>query len=259
MLKWRLPLLIFSGILLVWGILPYWYARIRGVGVITPMVIGFVGLIAGIFPRLLLRLIDAVRQSGRVTHIVVMVLGVLVAVLILLFLVVSVLMICGALDKVPSGEPVTVVVLGAQINGESPSRMLGDRLKAAIKVLEENPEAVCVVSGGQGPDEIVSEAVAMKKYLVAAGVEPARVFLEDRSINTMENMKFTAEVIAQNNLPEQVVIATQEFHQFRSAAYGRAAGLSPVGAAVCGTPWYLFLCYWVREFAGICRMWLLHY
>ncbi len=258
MLKWRLPVLILSGILVGWGILPYIIGRIRGVGVIAPVVIGFLGLVAGIFPQIPLRLIDAVRQSGRATHIAVIALGAVVALLILLFLVVSVLMICGAVDPAPN-QAVTVIVPGAQIHGDRPSLMLSHRLKAAAKFLEKHPDAMCVVSGGQGEDEPATEASVMANYLIAAGIEKSRVFLEDRSTNTMENMRFTAEVIARNGLPEQVVIATQEFHQFRCAAYARAAQLEPVGTATCGTPWYLFLCYWVREFAGICRMWLLHY
>ncbi len=258
MLKWRLPVLLLSGILLGWGILPYTIARIRGVGVIAPVAIGAVGLIAGIFPQIPLRLIEAVGRSGRFVHILIAVLGVIVAALILLFIVVSVLMICGAVDKPPEGA-VTVIVPGAQIHGERPSLMLSHRLKAAMDFLEQHPDAVCVVSGGQGADEIVSEAVAMADYLIEHGVDENRVFLEDRSTNTMENMGYTADVIAQNGLPSQVVIATQEFHQFRCAAYAKAANLTPVGAATCGTPWYLFLCYWVREFAGICRMWLLHF
>ncbi len=258
MLKWRLPVLLLSGVLLVWGILPYIIARIRGVGVIAPVAIGLVGLIAGIFPKIPLRLIDAVRQSGRGTHIAVAVLGILIAALVLLFLAVSVLMICGAVNEAPDGA-VTVVVPGAQIHDDRPSLMLSHRLKSAAKFLEEHPEAVCVVSGGQGKDEPSSEASVMANYLIAAGVEENRVFLEDRSTNTMENMRYTAAVIAENDLPDRVVIATQEFHQFRCAAYAKAADLTPVGTATCGTPWYLFLCYWVREFAGICRMWLLHY
>ena len=69
----------------------------------------------------------------------------------------------------------------------------------------------------------------------------------------------TKEVIQQNGLPEEVVIATQEFHQFRCGQYAKRAGLTPVGTTTCGTPWYLLLCYWVREFAAINRMWMLGY
>lgn len=258
MLKWRLSVALLSGILFIWGMLPLPIARIRGVGVITPVVIGLIGLCAAIFPQIPLRLIDAVRGSGRGVHALAIAFLAVILVLVLLFIVVSVLMICGASDRAPD-QPVTVIVPGAQIHGERPSRMLADRLKAAAAFLERNSQAVCVVSGGQGVDEMTSEAAVMAQYLTKLGVEETRIYLEDQSTNTMENMRFSAAVIRDNGLPEQVVIATQEFHQYRCAAYARKATLVPAGSATCGTPWYLFLCYWVREFAGICRMWLLHY
>lgn len=257
-MKWRLPVAILSGILIVWGILPFLVARIRGVGVITPVSIGVVGLAAAVFSKQTEALVCAVRTAGPAVRVPVMVLGSIVIALLLLFIAVSVVMIASAVKTAPDA-PVTVVVPGAMIRDDRPSLMLSHRLDAAIGYLEAHADAVCVVSGGQGEDETYSEAYVMQQYLLAHGVAPERIYLEDQSTNTMENMTFTREVITQNHLPEAVVIATQEFHQYRSAAYAKKAGLQPVGTATCGTPWYLFLCYWVREFAGIHRMWLLHY
>ena len=56
-----------------------------------------------------------------------------------------------------------------------------------------------------------------------------------------------------------MVIATQEFHQYRAQAFARRAGLTDAGPCTCHTPPYLLLCYWVREFAAISRMLLLGY
>lgn len=258
MMKWRLPIALISGVLLVWGILPLVFARIKGVGVICPVLLGVLGLVAALFPRIPLSLITAVQQAGKGVQIAVWALLAVILLLILLFLVVSVIMVAGGW-RTTDAERVTVVVPGAMIREDRPSLMLSHRLEAAAEYLNAHPNAVCVVSGGQGIDEQYTEAYVMKTYLVSLGIDEARVFTEDRSTSTFENMQMTKDVIKQNGLPEEVVIATQEFHQFRCAQYAKKAGLTPVGTATCGTPWYLFLCYWVREFAGINRMWMLGY
>ena len=87
------------------------------------------------------------------------------------------------------------------------------------------------------------------------GIDPARLYREDQSTSTAENMAFSAAVIAENRLPRQVVIATDGFHQYRCAAYAKQNGLA-AWAASCPSPWYLGPGYWCREMAGILAMWL---
>ena len=153
----------------------------------------------------------------------------------------------------------TVIVLGAGLSGNQPSLMLAQRLNAAAHYLEKNEESVCIVSGGQGPDEVCPEAQVMYNYLVAKGIDPSRIYQESRSTSTDENIHFSHEIIQQNGLSDEIVIATQEFHQFRAQSMARRAGLSKVGACTCRSPWYLLECYWVREFAAVCHFWLLGY
>jgi uncharacterized SAM-binding protein YcdF (DUF218 family) len=257
-MKWRLPLLIFSIGLTVWGILPLLIARIKGVGVICPVILGVMGMVAAFFPRIPLSLIDAVKGAGKGVQIGAWALIAVIGLLVLLFLMVSVIMVCNGW-RTAHTDQVTVVVPGALIRGDKPSLMLSHRLQVAAEYLNEHPDACCVVSGGQGIDEEFSEAQVMKSYLVSLGIDGNRIYMEDKSTSTWENMQFTAEIIEKNGLSTDIVIATQEFHQFRSAAYAKRAGLTPVATATCGTPWYLFLCYWVREFAAINRMWMLGY
>ena len=155
---------------------------------------------------------------------------------------------------------VGVAALGAAgLQGDQPSRMLRDRLNAAARYLEANPESVCIVSGGQGADEICTEASVMRRYLLEKGIAEERVILEDKSTNTAENLRFSRELIQSRGLNERVVIATQEFHQYRAQSFAKQEGLEEAGACTCRTPLYLLGCYWVREFAGICRMLLLGY
>lgn len=83
--------------------------------------------------------------------------------------------------------------------------------------------------------------------------------MEDKSTNTFENIRFSKKILEENHLSPTVVIATQEFHQYRAQAFAGRAGLTGAGPCTCRTPSYLLLCYWVREFAAISRMLLLGY
>lgn len=76
-------------------------------------------------------------------------------------------MIRSAANRAP--ENTTAVVLGCSVKGERPSRVLNERLCAAYEYLNRNPKAVCVLSGGQGDGEEISEAECMYRYLSRAG------------------------------------------------------------------------------------------
>lgn len=165
--------------------------------------------------------------------------------------VLSALMFHAAFFTPPHGEN-TVVVLGCQVRGTEPSLMLQYRLDAALRYLDENPDTKVVCSGGLGENTIMSEAAVMEKYLISKGVSPDRIFLEDRSTSTEENLAFSAEIIQAEQLPLSVAIATDSFHEYRGALYAKRAGLHP--SAIPGkTPWGLFPSYWVREWFGILK------
>lgn len=119
-----------------------------------------------------------------------------------------------------------VIVLGARVNGETPSLLLGERLNVALKYHQKNPHAVIVVSGGQGPDEIMPEAQAMKKYLVARGVPAEQILQEEKSRNTSQNIRFSKELLDQyfeGNY--QTVLVTNDFHLLRSMIIANRMGL----------------------------------
>ena len=76
----------------------------------------------------------------------------------------------GAYDHI-QGDPQIMVILGCQINPWGPSVLLQDRLDKALDYLEDHPDMTVVVSGGQGPDEHISEAQCMYDYLTEHGVD----------------------------------------------------------------------------------------
>lgn len=123
----------------------------------------------------------------------------------------------GGVDRI-EGQPQTMLILGCQVYPWGPSVLLQDRLDEALTYLDDHPDMTVVVSGGQGPDEHISEAACMRDYLVGAGVDPARILVEDRSHNTWQNMICSARLMEENQIdPEQgVLIVSNGFHLTRA-------------------------------------------
>ncbi|MEG1858400.1 MAG: YdcF family protein, partial [Pseudoflavonifractor sp.] len=123
-------------------------------------------------------------------------------------------------------EPTVMVILGAQVKPSGPSVHLADRLNTALDYLEDYPALPVVVSGGQGPGEPWTEASAMRDYLVAHGIAEKRIWLEENSRNTSENLLFTLELLKEHGLDatEHILVVSNGFHLTRirmlAARYG---------------------------------------
>jgi len=152
--------------------------------------------------------------------------------------------------EIPLEKTEAVIILGCQVRGETPSQMLKRRLDAAIETLNENPEAVCVMSGGRGNGEDISEAECMRRYLTAAGIDEARLYAEDKSTSTRENLAFSAEILRNLGISENIMLVTNEFHQYRASIYARREGLK-TGAHSAKTPLRNLLNYGLRENAAL--------
>lgn len=144
-----------------------------------------------------------------------------------------------------------IVVLGAQMKAGGPSKALQYRLDEAVRYLEENPDTLVIVSGGQGPDEHISEAQGMYDYLAQKGIASGRIIKEDKSRNTFQNLTFSSEFLDKEK--NSVGIVTNNFHVFRAVGIARKAGYKDVcGIAARGEP---FLQYnnMMREFFGVVK------
>lgn len=203
-------------------------------------------VLACVFWKPLCRVVKRVwsKIAGRV---VLLTLGAVIAVCAVCCAVFSVNMALCA--ERPLDDAQAVIVLGCQVRGETPSTMLQKRCDAALEVLESAPNAVCVVSGGQGNGEDISEAEAMRRYLVERGIPDERIIVEGKSTSTRENIRLSAELLKERGL-DRAVIVTNDFHQYRADIYARRNGLT-VGHHSNKTPRYNLLNYWVREWAAL--------
>ena len=146
-----------------------------------------------------------------------------------------------------------IVVLGAGVNGTVPSLSLRERLDAAYRYLLAHPDAVCVVSGGQGNGEDITETQCMFNDLTARGIEESRIWMEDKATNTRENIRFSLDLIEEKTgrRPEQIGLVSSEYHLYRAGLLARAENITSYGIPA-RTSWVtLRINYFLREIVAV--------
>lgn len=167
---------------------------------------------------------------------------------VIIAIVISVFMI-RAMDRLPD-EPAPVIVLGCNVKESGPSLMLQRRIEAAYEYLTENKESICIASGGKGADEPMSEAQAIKDRLVEMGIAPDRIYMEDRSVNTFQNIRNSLAILDELGLERRAVIVTSEFHQLRAGIIADKQGLEAYSKS-SRTSLSLLPSFWIREWLGV--------
>lgn len=149
-----------------------------------------------------------------------------------------------------------LIILGCGLRKDgTPTPLLKGRLDRAISFAERQMDETgkpltFITSGGQGPDEVISESASMKLYLMEHGIPEERIIEEDRSTNTFENMSFSKEKICQIDPQSKIAFATTNYHVFRSGLFARRVKMRAVGMGA-ETKWYFWPNAAVREFAGL--------
>lgn len=150
----------------------------------------------------------------------------------------------------PTREAKYCIVLGAQWKKTGPSVILKYRLDTAVQYLKEHPDTIAIVSGGQGSNEIISEAQGMKEYLCNAGIAESRILTEDRSTSTVENLLYSADLMDNKN--DKTVIITNDFHLFRALKLAKKQGYQAEGLSA-GSVLYMLPNNMLREFLGVLK------
>lgn len=233
-------------------LLPFVIRGIVNIGNVTGLVISFCIMVyawqmTGINCWL------GVAWNKPIGKVVLSIIGLCIVTVIGLVIVITSCMITANTNK--SKENSTVIVLGCKVNGERPSLMLVERLEAAYDYLIENPNSVCILSGGQGNDEDISEAECMYRYLTGKGISSERLYKEERSTSTRENLIYSKEILETYGLSTNITIVTNEFHEYRAGRIARSLGLE-YSAVPARTAWWLFPTYYVRELYGILYEWI---
>ena len=156
----------------------------------------------------------------------------------------------------PEPDKDFVIILGCGLKKDgTPMPLLRGRIDRALsfyKMQKETTgkELIFITSGGQGPDEVVSESTSMKHYLMEHGIPRNQIIEEDRSTDTFENMKFSKEKILEINPEGKIAFSTTNYHVFRSGLFARRVKMRAVGMGA-ETKWYFWPNAAVREFIGL--------
>ncbi len=171
--------------------------------------------------------------------------------------------ICGrkAARHVPSMDRDVIIILGCYFRPDGTlTPQLKGRADRALSFWNKQKkltgkEAVFIPSGGQGNDEPVPEAEAIRRYLISRGIREDLIYPECRSANTYENMKFSKKIVDGLGPGAKAVFATTDYHVFRSGVWANLAGLKAegIGAKI---KWWYWPNAFMRECAGLlARRW----
>jgi len=192
---------------------------------------------------------ELIPKAGRIG------LAVVICTAVFFFVMIQGLILSGFHARASESLPY-IVVLGAQMKQNGPSIALARRLDAAAAYLEKNPETLCVVSGGQGSNEPVSEAQGMYEYLAEKGIEPDRIIKEDKSRSTFENLEYSRKLIPEHI--EKVGIVTSNFHVYRAVQLSKIHGFLDAEGIGAGSGMYFLPNNMLREFFGVVKDWIIN-
>lgn len=139
----------------------------------------------------------------------------------------------------------------ALIHGDQVSRILAARLDMAARVFTRGGgHAVLILSGGQGDDETVTEAEAMRRYLLSHAIPENKMRLEDQSHTTEENLLFSRKLMEREGLGGRLALVSSNYHLYRCLLTAKELGMraSGFGGRVAAYYWPSAV---IREFAAI--------
>lgn len=214
------------------------------VGIIAELILGAVLTAYGIFIDKFIAKIPRVFKGIFWTGVGVVAVGV------------TLLLGYGVTDNI-SGNEDAVVVLGSGIRGELLTVGLKNRLDRAVEIYSDNPDVTIIVSGGQGPQEDITEALAMERYLLRCGVDSEKIIKEEKATSTYENFVYSKQILDGLFGDEyDVAFVTNEYHIYRAGSLAKIAGLADVTHAHSNTVWYTVIPSCIRECMAVVKLWI---
>ena len=159
-----------------------------------------------------------------------------------------------AAKRIPAFDKDYILILGSQIRKDGTlTPLLQGRADRAVEFARMQKEAtgkdiIFVPSGGQGSDEVIAEAQAIKNYLISTGIPEDKILAEDASTNTYENFKNSMALIQKSDASDaKIAFSTTNYHVFRSGILAEQQGILAEGIG-SRTRTYFWVNAFVREF-----------
>ena len=182
----------------------------------------------------------------------------LLAIVCPLLLIIEIPIIQAAHTDVPDGADY-LILLGAGVNGTTPSLSLLDRLEVTADYMHANPDCKVIVTGGQGSGEDITEAEAMETYLLNQNIAADRIIKETQATNTAENLKYSFEIIesqTKETTAPVIAVVSSEYHLYRAKLIANKLGVHVYAIAAPTSNWLLKINYFLREAPAVVKTWL---
>ena len=142
-----------------------------------------------------------------------------------------------------------MIILGNKIEGSEPSPLLSDRIDAAVKYMEKNPQVIAVATGYKSENADISEAQCIYNNLVQRGISPQRILIDECATTTQENFQYALELIEKNSghLPKNIGVLSSEFHLLRAKMIAQSCDINPSLIPAHTSDTKAFLTYFLRE------------
>jgi len=173
------------------------------------------------------------------------------------FIILQAIIISGSYTEEADAD--VIIVLGAGLINDRPSLILASRLNAAIAYAQVRNDIPVITTGGLGQLQTVTESEAMARYLIARGIDENRIWKEEASTNSHENINFAKDIMVENGMDInniKVAIVTNEFHLYRAKLIAEKAGLDPIGIAAETPGLHRRLIYHFREAFSLLNEWV---
>lgn len=146
-----------------------------------------------------------------------------------------------------------VVILGCRVYDDGPSLSLQDRIRTAYDYLTAHPDSICIVTGGQGEDEPMTEAQCLYDHFTALGINEKRIWLEEEATSTWENLVFSLDLIEKKTgtRPDSIGLLSSEYHLYRASLFARDCGVTAIGIPAKTSRVSLRINNYLREVAGV--------
>ena len=221
------------------------YMRIPNMHIISYLILGFSTLLIAF---LVLWTMGAYQKYSRLANILQRSYMICLAVGLAGFLVMQGLILSGS--RTEEEDVDCIIVLGAGLRNDAPSLVLRRRLNAAADYMKTREDIPVIVSGGLGRGETITEAEAMFRYLSARGIDESRIWKEEMSTSTQENLAFSLALMEEKGLDVEnikIAVVSNEFHLYRAKLIAEKAGLDAIGVAAETPGAYLRVLYYCRE------------
>ncbi|WP_123053024.1 YdcF family protein [Clostridium sp. JN-1] len=131
--------------------------------------------------------------------------------------------ICFGNNAVPKRSD-CIIILGCRVYGSTPSSFLKSRVEKGFELYKDGYGKYIIVSGGRGSGENISEAEAMKRYLVSKGMDSSKILIDDKSASTIANLINSKAIMKKNDL-KTAVIVSNKYHLNRASLMAKHEGI----------------------------------